>query len=205
MDSATDWTRTPFTPDLVRGALDLERTGQGLLPHRLPARARAQCADEQLAMAEAQPAGVRLVFRTRATVVELDTLRTTTAYEGVPPGPDGLYDLLVDGRLAGQASVSGGNARTMGMAEGIAEERPGPVGTVRFTGLPDRQKDVEIWLPYNEMTRLVALRTAPPSNRCRTGGARSGCITAVRSVRGRSPRAPARRGRYWPPRWAGWS
>jgi hypothetical protein len=162
MDSATDWTRTPIKPDLVRGALDLEETEHGLLPHRLPARARAQCADEQLAMAEAQPSGVRLVFRTRATAVELDTLRTTTAYEGVPPGPDGVYDLLVDGRLAGQASVSGGNVRTVDMTAGTVEERPGPVGTVRFTGLPDRDKDVEIWLPYNEMTRLVALRTDAP-------------------------------------------
>ena len=36
---------------------------------------------------------------------------------------------------------------------------PGPVGTVRFAGLPDRVKDVEIWLPYNETTELVALRT----------------------------------------------
>ncbi|MBK3566340.1 GDSL-type esterase/lipase family protein [Streptomyces sp. MBT62] len=162
MDSPTEWTLTPFTPDLVRGALDLEHTAHGLLPHRLPARARAQCADEQLATVEAQPSGVRLVFRTRATAVELDTLRTTTAYEGVPPAPDGLYDLLVDGRLAGQASVSGGNVRMVDMTAGTVKERPGPVGTVRFTGLPDREKDVEIWLPYNEITRLVALRTDAP-------------------------------------------
>jgi len=162
MDSATEWTLTPFTADLLRGALDLEHTPHGLLPHRLPARARAQCADEQLATVESQPSGVRLVFRTRATTVELDTLRTTTAYEGVPPGPDGLYDLLVDGRLEAQASVSGGNVRMVDMSAGTVKERPGPVGTVRFTGLPDREKDVEIWLPYNEITRLVALRTDAP-------------------------------------------
>jgi hypothetical protein len=36
------------------------------------------------------------------------------------------------------------------------------VGTVRFPGLPDRVKDVEIWLPYNEITELVALRTDAP-------------------------------------------
>lgn len=162
MDSATEWTLTPLTPDLLRGALDLEHTPHGLLPHRLPARARAQCADEQLATVESQPSGVRLVFRTRATAVELDALRTTTAYEGVPPGPDGLYDLLVDGRLEAQASVSGGNVRMVDMTAGTVKERPGPVGTVRFTGLPDREKDVEIWLPYNEITRLVALRTDAP-------------------------------------------
>lgn len=159
---AADWLTTPLTADLLRGALDLERTEHGLLPHRLPARARAQCADGLLAMAEAQPSGVRLAFRTRATAVELDTLRTKMAYQGAPPRPDGLYDLLVDGRLAGQASVTGGNVLMVDLTTGSAETRPGPVGTVRFTGLPDRVKDVEIWLPYNEATELVALRTDAP-------------------------------------------
>ncbi|MGW5176924.1 GDSL-type esterase/lipase family protein [Streptomyces sp. NPDC004082] len=153
---------TPVTDDLVRGALDLERTEHGVLPHRLPARARAQYTDGQLALAEAQPSGVRLVFRTRATVVELDTLRTKMAYQGAPPRPDGLYDLVVDGRFAGQTSVTGGKVLLMDMATGAAETLPGPVGTVRFTGLPDRTKDVEIWLPYNEITELVALRTDAP-------------------------------------------
>ncbi|MCB5909243.1 GDSL-type esterase/lipase family protein [Streptomyces pinistramenti] len=159
---ATDWITTPLTADLLRGALDLERTEHGLLPHRLPARARAQNADGQLAMAEAQPSGVRLVFRTRATAIELDTLRTKMAYQGAPPRPDGLYDLLVDGRPAGRTSVTGGNVLLVDMATGSAETRPGPVGTVHFSGLPDRVKDVEIWLPYNEITQLVALRTDAP-------------------------------------------
>jgi hypothetical protein len=158
----TDWVTTPITADLLRGALDLERTEHGVLPHRLPARARAQCADGQLAMAEAQPSGVRLVFRTRATAVDLDTLPTKTVYQGAPPRPDGVYDLLVDGRLAGRASAPGGNVLTVDMTTGSAETRPGPVGTVRFPGLPDRDKDVEIWLPHNEITQLVALRTDAP-------------------------------------------
>lgn len=29
-----DWVSTPVTADLLRGALDLERTAHGLLPHR---------------------------------------------------------------------------------------------------------------------------------------------------------------------------
>ncbi|MFD8388968.1 GDSL-type esterase/lipase family protein [Streptomyces sp. NPDC059680] len=153
---------TPLTPDLVRGALDLERTAHGLLPHRLPARARAQCADPQLAMAESQPSGVRLVFRTRATTVELDTLPTKQVYVGAPPRPDGVYDLLVDGRPAGSGRAAGGNTLTIDMTTGTAEQRPGPVATVRFCGLPGSVKVVEIWLPHNETTELVALRTDAP-------------------------------------------
>ncbi|MDX3428461.1 SGNH/GDSL hydrolase family protein [Streptomyces sp. ME01-18a] len=153
---------TPLTEDLLRGALDLERTEHGLLPHRLPARARAQNTDGQLAMAEAQPAGVRLVLRTRATVVELDTLPTKRVYVGAPARPDGVYDLLVDGRPAGSATVAGGNTLTIDMSTGSAEVLPGPVGTLRFDGLSEGMKDVEIWLPHNETTELVALRTDAP-------------------------------------------
>jgi GDSL-like lipase/acylhydrolase family protein len=162
MHTEHSWITTPVTADLLRGALDVERTEHGVLPHRLPAWARAQCTDGQLAMAESQPSGVRLVFRTRATVVELDTRPTKRVYVGAPPRPDGVYDLLVDGRLSGQASVTGGNTLTLDMATGTAQHRYGPVGTLRFTELPDGVKDMEIWLPHNETTELVALRTDAP-------------------------------------------
>ncbi|NYI07540.1 GDSL-type esterase/lipase family protein [Allostreptomyces psammosilenae] len=162
MHTEQHWITTPVTADLLRGALELERTAHGVLPHRLPARARAQCADAQLAMAESQPSGVRLAFRTRATAVELDTLPTKRVYVGAPPRPDGVYDLLVDGRLSGQATVAGGNTVTIDMSTGTVSSRPGPAGTLRFAGLPDRMKDVEIWLPHNETTELVALRTDAP-------------------------------------------
>ncbi|MEU7718102.1 GDSL-type esterase/lipase family protein [Streptomyces tibetensis] len=162
MHTDHDWITTPLTADLLRGALDVERTEHGLLPHRLPARARAQNTNAQLAMAEAQPSGVRLVFRTAATAVELDTLRTKRDYTGFPSRPDGLYDLLVDGSPAGQATGTDGNVLTVDLATWESELTSGPVGTVRFTGLPARDKDVEIWLPHNETTELVALRTDAP-------------------------------------------
>lgn len=153
------WTTTPITPDLLRGALDLEPTPRGVLPHRLPARARAQCADPQLLMAESQPSGVRLALRTSATALELDVVALKRVYPGAPPRPDGVYDLLVDGRLADRAVAPGGDTVLVDLATGAAERRPGPVGTVRFEGLPARPKDVEIWLPHNETTELVALRS----------------------------------------------
>ncbi|MGC9438280.1 GDSL-type esterase/lipase family protein [Streptomyces sp. WG5] len=162
MHTHDDWITTPITQDLLRGALDLERTERGLLPHRLPARARAQNTDGQLAMAESQPSGVRLALRTRATALELDTVPTKRVYAGAPPRPDGLYDLLVDGRPAGQGSVAGGDVLTIDMTTGTAGVERGPVGTLRFAGLPEGSKDIEIWLPHNETTELVALRTDAP-------------------------------------------
>ncbi|MFI8946424.1 GDSL-type esterase/lipase family protein [Streptomyces sp. NPDC053750] len=162
MPTTHDWITTPITRDLLRGALELERTEHGVLPHRLPARARAQCADGQLAMVESQPSGVRLALRTRATALELDTLPTKRVYVGAPPRPDGVYDLLVDGRPAGRGSVAGGKTLTVDMTTGTAAVEPGPVGTLRFDGLPEGTKNIEIWLPHNEITELVALRTDAP-------------------------------------------
>ncbi|MEW1793143.1 GDSL-type esterase/lipase family protein [Streptomyces niveus] len=162
MSTGENLTTTPISTDILRGALDLEHTARGVLPHRLPAWARAQNTDPQLAMAEAQPSGVRLAFRTRATTVELDTLPTKRSYVGAPPRPDGVYDLLVDGRLTAQSSVSGGNVLTIDMTAGTAEQRPGPPGTLRFGDLPEGAKDIEIWLPHNETTELIALRTDAP-------------------------------------------
>ena len=165
-----DWLVSPVGPELLRGALDVERTPHGLLPHRLPAWARAQLPDDQFSLAESQPSGVRLVFRTSARHVHLDVLPTKQAYKGAPPRPHGVYDLLVDGLLAGRATASGGNLRTTDMATGSVTTEPGHVGTARFEELPPGEKDVEIWLPHNETTEVVALRTDAPV----AGAARSG-------------------------------
>ncbi|WP_327248898.1 GDSL-type esterase/lipase family protein [Streptomyces sp. NBC_01320] len=163
MNTEHDTITTPVTADILRGHLDVETTAHGLLPHRLPAWARRQIPDDQLAVAEAQPSGVRLVFRTRATTIELDTLPTKRVYRGFPAPADGVYDLLVDGRLAAQATVAGGNVRTIiDMITQSSELSEGPAGTARFTDLPTGDKDVEIWLPHTEITELIALRTDAP-------------------------------------------
>ena len=130
------WIDTPVTDDLVRGALELETTAEGVMPHRLPAWAREQVQDEQLAMAEAQPSGVRLAFRTRATAVELDVLPTKTTYVGAPPRPDGVYDVLVDGHLLAQATAAGGKVRSIDMARGSAVVTPGPPSSAA-TSMPE--------------------------------------------------------------------
>ncbi|MEW2418463.1 GDSL-type esterase/lipase family protein [Streptomyces sp. NPDC046866] len=173
MSTVQNWTTTPLTADFLRGHLEVERTARGLLPHRLPAWARRQIPDDLLTLAEAQPSGVRLAFRTRATAVELDTLPTKRAYKGFPPPPDGVYDLLVDGRLTAQATVVGGNLHTISdMLTQTADFTEGSAGTARFTDLPDGEKNVEIWLPHAEITEVIALRTDAPVEPARDSGRR---------------------------------
>ncbi|WP_133828611.1 GDSL-type esterase/lipase family protein [Actinomycetospora succinea] len=154
-------TAVPITAELVRGAVELEATDRGVRPHRLPAAARAR-AEAQVLGAESCPAGVRLVLRTTATVVEIDAHRTTTSFRGMPPRPDGRFDLLVDGVPTDQQHSSGGRAVVLDLATGEAETHDGPVATIRFAGLPPREKRLEVWLPHQEPTELVALRADAP-------------------------------------------
>ena len=153
---------TTIDQRVLRGALELEHTQYGVLPHRLPGWARSQFPDEALARAEAQPSGVRLVFRTRATAIELDVLATKTAYRGMGQRPDGVYDLVVDGRLTASATAPGGNLATIDMMSQTSTIEPGPPGTVAFSNLSEALKDLEIWLPHTEITELLALRTDAP-------------------------------------------
>ncbi|PQV55003.1 SGNH/GDSL hydrolase family protein [Paraburkholderia sp. BL21I4N1] len=153
------WITTPITQAILHGALELETTARGVRPHRLPARARAQCNDPQLAMVESQPSGVRLVFRTTSSAIELDVLPTRYLYAGVPPRPSGVYDLVVDGQLVQQARATGGDVVTIDMGTGAVSKQSSEPGTLRFSGLSSHEKTVEIWLPHNETAELVALRT----------------------------------------------
>ena len=158
----TDLLTTPVTADLVRGCLETEQTADGLLPHRLPAWARAQNTDPQLDMAEAQPSGVRVAVQSRATHIELHTMPTKRVYAGAPPRPAGVYELVIDGRLAGQGSVAGGRTMTVDLSTGSVTTQAGPAGSVCFQGLGDDLKDIEIWLPHDETTELMVLRTDAP-------------------------------------------
>ncbi|WP_286928447.1 MULTISPECIES: SGNH/GDSL hydrolase family protein [Aeromicrobium] len=154
----------PLTEELFRGAVELEPTARGMQPHRLPAWARRQLPDPQLLMAEAQPSGVRLVMRTAATTIEITAQPTRVAYVGAPPRPLGVYELLVDGVPAGHGSVGGGDVLTIDMSTGGREVTHGEPGTVTFEGLPATEKTVEIWLPHNELTEVVALRADAPAD-----------------------------------------
>lgn len=148
---------TPAGPGLIHGAAGIEKTRTGFLPHRLPAWARAQCRDPQLVQAEAQAAGVRLAFQTTSRWLEL-----VVRAAGRATGPEGIYDLMVDGRLARQASVRGARSLKIDAASGAATMAGARMQTLRFDDLPGGRKTVEIWLPHDDVAELVALRSPAP-------------------------------------------
>jgi len=143
----------------VVGALQAERTEQGLVLHRLPAWARAQTFEPMMALVETMPAGVRLAMRTDATVLELDVDLTLVQLADRPPIP-GVFDLVVDGELRESVASSEGTCLSLG-SDGQLLVTPGATTTVRFTSLPgDPSARVELWLPHAATVSIRAVRVS---------------------------------------------
>lgn len=150
---------TPITAQLIRGAVELEHTTDGIRPHRLPVWARQQALDPQLTMVEAQPSGVRLLFQTSSSQIEVLARPTKCVFDGLPPRPDGVYDFVVDEELVDQGVIVGGNTMELDILTRVPRMTHGPIGRVRFRALAVGPKIVEIWLPHDEATELVAVRS----------------------------------------------
>jgi hypothetical protein len=58
--------------------------------------------------------------------------------------------------------VAGGRTMTVDLSTGSVTTQAGPAGSVSFAGLGEGTKDIEIWLPHDEVTELVSLRTDAP-------------------------------------------
>ncbi|WP_344638865.1 GDSL-type esterase/lipase family protein [Kitasatospora cystarginea] len=146
-------------PVELRGALDLEITQAGVMPRRLPAWTKEQYQDPSAYGVTVMPSGVRLVFRTDARELEFEVLTSTGQLDTDPePRPTGMLELLVDGVPAGRRQAPVGNVLRMSAHGAVQRLTPGEPGTVRFAGLPAGMKDVELWLPQQTPTELVALR-----------------------------------------------
>ncbi|GAO12840.1 hypothetical protein TPA0598_13_00240 [Streptomyces lydicamycinicus] len=146
-------------PVELRGALDLEMTPAGVMPRRLPAWTKEQYQNPSVYGVTLMPSGVRLVFRTDARELEFEVLTSTGQLDTDPqPRPTGMLELLVDGAPAGRRQAPVGNVVRMAGPGAVQRTIPGEPGTVRFAGLPTGMKNVELWLPQQTPTELVALK-----------------------------------------------
>lgn len=140
--------RTEISAEMVHGAVELERTAQGLLPHRLTSASRAQLGGPVEPKVFSDPSGVRLRLHTEATDLQLIVWPQREApeahgAEGVPS----VYDIWCDNTLVAQQEVE------------LGEDGRGVVVVPR---LPAGAKTVEIWLPYQEWTVLGAVLSEAP-------------------------------------------
>ncbi|MEG3636715.1 GDSL-type esterase/lipase family protein [Micromonospora palythoicola] len=151
----------PVPSDLLRGLAETEVTPRGIRPHRLPAWVRQQFPDGQLLAMESQPSGVRLVFRTAASTLDLVTHPTRITYLGAER-PRGRIDVYVDGVLALRDPLGGGDRVKVDLTSGQSVFHPGSAHTTRVSGLPAGRHRIEVWLPHNESVELVDLRSDAP-------------------------------------------
>ena len=93
--------------------------------------------------------------------LELDVLPTKRRYVGAPARPDGWYDVLVGGELVDRQRAAGGNVLDVDMMTGASAFTAGEP-TILVVALPPGEKDVEVWLPHDEQTELIALRADAP-------------------------------------------
>jgi len=91
---------------------------------------------------------------------------------GLPVPPGGVYDLVVDGECVAQGTASGHGLLELDPLTRTTKLRRGPASTVVFPMLPAGEKEVEIWLPFAEVARLLALRSDLPITSTRRSGPR---------------------------------
>ncbi len=151
----------PICPDLIHGATDLEAVDGQLRPHRLPRWVRERFADQQLALMEAQPSGVRIVFVTTARSISLEVHATRVAYRGIKRAR-GKVDVVVDGAPCGSHALTQGDAVELDMATGASTFAAGESDHLTVEDLGPGEKTIEIWLPHNEQVDLLALRSDEP-------------------------------------------
>jgi len=145
--------------DAVRlaGIVHAERTDEGVTLHRMPAWARTQHNDPSLPVLEAMPSGARIEMRTDATEIEIDAHLTLIQLLPRPVAP-AVFELFVDGTPCDEQRTSVGTLVVIDPRSSAIEFVPGGADTIRFAGLPEGDKRVEIWLPHASVVTLKDLR-----------------------------------------------
>jgi hypothetical protein len=153
----------PIKPDLIQGAVEIETTERGLVPHRLPQWARRQIPDRFMIQTSAESAGVRLALRTAADVIELDVQARRIAADATAPMPPSRYEITEGGALVASATAPIGSRYVFTFERPDGEIVPGPDATVHFEGLGTGvERDLELWLPYYDHVELLELRFDAP-------------------------------------------
>lgn len=142
----------------VVGALDVDRTADGVVFRRLPNWTRHQLVDPALQVLTTMPAGVRLELVTDATELELDVFLTVLQLGDDAPVP-AAFDAVVGGKVVETQRSSEGTRIVVDMRTGAIDFQPGEPTTIRFTSLPgDASTAVSIWLPHAAVVELRGVR-----------------------------------------------
>ena len=142
----------------VVGALDRDRTPNGVVFRRVPAWTRPQLVDAPLQMVVTMPAGVRLEFTTDATELEIEAMLTVVKF-GANAVPPQNFDLVGAGPDVVSAEATDYTAVLVDPKTLVAEAVAGQPAKIRFDSLPgDPSIPLQIWFPQAAVFELRAVR-----------------------------------------------
>ena len=146
----------------IRGALDHDLDSAGrCTPVRLPRWTRDQMSDIGILRMAQVGSGVRLRFRSSATRVEMKVLMTRIYVVGLHGEPQpSQFELRINGQFHQIQGINGGNFIQIVLNSpnvGAEEVNEGAVDSLVFSGLPDGEKDIEIWLPASASSAIESI------------------------------------------------
>ncbi len=135
------------------GALDMSRSATGITPRRLPKWASQQIHDPIFQYTVSTASGVRIAFTSNSTVIELDAMLTGIEWPEAAV-PTSRFDLMIDGETVATRAAPEGNRWLVQLVANAVTRydvtlRRGEPSHVRFDGLGNGMKRIELWLPQN--------------------------------------------------------
>ncbi len=142
---------------LIEGAISTEVRDGALLIHRLDQRWAFHFPTGFVHLVEQQPSGVKIAFRTSARDVTLvvDTLRTMIVGQRIEQTSP--YELSVNGMVVARARASAAGRIELEPRSGRTAEGSAKTSTIAFHELAEGDKEVALWLPYDEIARIRML------------------------------------------------
>lgn len=144
----------------VVGALDLAEGARGVRPRRLPAWTAPQIPTRNYDFVLTMTSGVRLATHTAASTIDLVVEIIGIDPKGEWPAPI-VIELVVDGQRRASRVVPQSQA-TLVDPETYSIVRRGEPVTLRFSGLGDGPKNIELWLPHSCSVELIEVRANAP-------------------------------------------
>ena len=160
MDPLTFVETFPSAVVQVVGALDLVPGEVGVRPRRLPAWTAPQIPTLNYDFVLTMTSGVRLATRTSASTIELVAEIIGINPYAQTPAPV-VLELVVDGVRRTHRIVPPEHATLVDPHTYSIVRRVAPV-TLRFGGLGNHAKNIELWLPHSCSVELVELRADAP-------------------------------------------
>lgn len=110
---------------------------------------------------ERQPSGVRIILRTSAQNITLETCHSRLIY--LDSGrPSGRIDVLIDEKLQLSEHTTGGTSTEVNFMSGETTQKTEGTHLCSVTDLAPTEKRVEFWLPYNEEVEIIAIHADAP-------------------------------------------